>query len=98
MNEKCLACIEAYATFLDAQAKGKVPPDQASPEIQDAITHAPSWQTHSIMGQMVMACVALPSCMDHLVPHHKTAQEKMALSGGLLVPGAGNGPRPKGQG
>jgi hypothetical protein len=94
MNLHCLACIEAHVTFLTEQENGKHPAEEEAPEIREAYTLAPSWQTHTMMGQMMMTCVALPSCYEHLVPQKKSPMERSALAGGVLIPGPGNGPRP----
>jgi hypothetical protein len=93
---KCLACYEELANFLGAQEEGKIPDDAERPVPEDAVTFAPAWQTKTIMGQMVMACIALPSCERHLVPQKRSAVEQSVMRGGVLIPGAGNGPPPHG--
>lgn len=79
---KCLSCVgEFMMASRKAQANGEVP---ELPEIRDAITMAPSWQTKTTMGQMVMACVAVPTCMQHLGAQEKSALEKAADNGLFL--------------
>lgn len=75
---KCLSCINDY--FQWQQNK----PDSDPPEIDDAITWAPSWQSNSIMGQMYFACVMAPSCMRHLGIKQMTPEER-AIAGGILL-------------
>jgi hypothetical protein len=54
------------------------------PGINEAITLAPMWQQQPIGPQMAFACVAVPSCMEHLNSREVTPEEK-AVQGGLLL-------------
>lgn len=79
---KCLACVSEHLA-----ARQKMP-DQDPPVIQDAITWAPSWQTKTMGGNVMMACVAVPSCLDHLSNEEKSPQQR-AMEGGILLGGSG---------
>jgi hypothetical protein len=91
---QCLQCIGEHKAEVHnrdgnralAKARGAdyEEPTEPLPPIRVAVTLAPSWQTLSAMGQMVMACVAVPVCFEHIAAHEKTAEEK-AVSGGLLL-------------
>jgi hypothetical protein len=82
---KCLQCCSEY---IIARSKGI--PEEERPEIQDAVTWAPSWQMHQVMGQMAIAGIALPTCMDHLESKEKTAEQR-AAEGGIILGGPGRG-------
>jgi hypothetical protein len=64
---KCNPCV---AEYIDARNKaGPAAEVTELPEIHDAATLAPQWQSQSSMGQMMFACVAVPVCMEkHLAP------------------------------
>ena len=54
-----------------------------------AITLAPTWQQLNLGGgNVVMGCVAVPTCPVHLV--QQTAQQAGRTQSGLLVPGSMN--------
>jgi hypothetical protein len=85
---------EALAVFQGRQASYEA--EMAAhplPEIRPAVTFSPSWQQTQIasqMGmQMVMTCVALPVCYEHIEVREKTAEEK-AMSGGKILPARGS--------
>jgi hypothetical protein len=80
---KCLQCCGEYLL-----AKKKFGADADLPEIHDMVTWAPSWQSTTMMGQMIVAAVPLPTCLDHMESKEKTAQQR-AMEGGILLPGAG---------
>jgi hypothetical protein len=47
----------------------------------------PSWQQTMLgPGQLVLACIALPICINHIAFKEQTPQEKAARSG-LALPG-----------
>ena len=87
----CLSCIGNWMQRQKDIREGVLidgePPEPY--EIQEAITWAPSWQTQNIMGQVVVACVALPSCMNCLSPEEKSAAERATRSG-LALPAPGS--------
>lgn len=80
---KCLNCIGEYNIAIQKY------PGAGKPPINDAITLAPTWQNTTLMGQTFFACVAVPTCMDHLTTQEKTPQQK-AMEGGLILGGPGN--------
>jgi hypothetical protein len=79
-------CLQCCGEYIQARDSG-MPPAQR-PAIQMSATWAPSWQTHTINGQMMMACVVIPSCFDHLGNRQKSAEE-MAAGSGLFLGGSG---------
>jgi hypothetical protein len=85
----CLQCVSEVLQFEARQARGEIPELAAPPSLREAITLAPSWQQQSIMGQMVMACVAVPTCKEHLQVKEVSPQDR-ALLGGKLIPGRVN--------
>jgi hypothetical protein len=71
------------------EAKQALGEDVEIPEINDAITLAPSWQERRIGPQMIMACVALPVCKSHLEVNELSPAEQ-AVRNGRLLEGAPN--------
>jgi hypothetical protein len=85
---KCIKCFEfAFNARRDLDNgvlwDGQEP---VVPEVKDAITMAPSWQSQSIMNQMLFACVPLPCCEEHLEERKETPIER-ATKSGLALPG-----------
>jgi hypothetical protein len=79
MELKCLACISEWiGSGSDA--------DQYDAVVNDAVTMAPAWESKTMMGQMMMAAVPLPSCLKHLGVKEKSPQEK-AMQSGLFLGG-----------
>jgi hypothetical protein len=58
------------------------------PRVNMAVVWLPSWQTNSVQGQVLMACIALPSCLACTIHREDSIVEKMTKSG-LALPGAG---------
>lgn len=81
---KCNTCVGEYLNFAVKKVKGEVPEEAVPPEIKDAVTMAPSWQSNMTMGQLMMACVPLPTCMDHIQVTELSAEQRALLSGILL--------------
>lgn len=86
----CLSCVSEYILarnkWIDSgQPDGMEPVFDKMVEV--AVTEAPSWQQQAMGGQMVVACVTLPTCMKHLGVREKTAMERAAGSG-LMIPGS----------
>jgi len=85
----CLSCVSEYILAKNKWIEGGQP-EGYEPDYNElvlcAVTEAPSWQQQIMGGQMVMACVTVPSCMKHLGVREKTAMERAAGSG-LMVPG-----------
>ena len=86
MFPKCLQCVAAHKHFVAQQKLGNIPEEFPEPPIADAITLVANWQQQQIMGQMIMACVAIPACEDHIEVQEQTAEEK-AIAGGRLLQG-----------
>ena len=84
MELKCLDCVAQYKSFLANQNLGNTPEDYPAPVIKDAVTLVPAWQQQVFGGQIVMACVAVPTCMDHIQVSEMTAEQKAVLGGRLL--------------
>lgn len=84
-----LKCSDCVAIVLNHRAKvnlGEIAPESEEPPMNDAVTMAPSWQTRMVHGNMMMACVALPSCLDHLEVSGLTPEQRATL-GGYVLPG-----------
>lgn len=79
-------CLQCCAEYIIARDSG-MPADQRPP-IQLACTWAPSWQSQSFGGQVVVACAVVPSCFDHL-SNRQRSPEEMAASRGLILGGGG---------
>lgn len=77
---KCSQCVAEYLAY-EAGINGD---GGEIPEILDPITLAASWQQNNIMGQMVIACVSLPTCLKHLQVSKMSAEQKAILGGKLL--------------
>jgi hypothetical protein len=84
MRDLCLPCISEW---IKAECPGG-PDGEEFSKISESITLAPSWETKTMMGQMVMACVMVPTCLGHLGVKEKTPQEK-AMESGLFLGGNG---------
>lgn len=80
----CLDCIGNYKMTLARYEDGS---QEQLPQVNNAVTLCPSWQNTSIMGQMVMACVAVPTCAEHIGVTPKSPRQRAAESG-LIVPGS----------
>jgi hypothetical protein len=86
----CLSCVSEYILARNKWIESGQPDGEEpnyNTEVNPAVTEAPSWQSQAMGGQMVVACVPLPTCMKHLGVREKTAMEKAAGSG-LMVPGS----------
>jgi hypothetical protein len=89
MQCSCLTCIGEYQMAVKDKEAGVLHDGEVPkiPEIGVAVTMAPSWQQTQIMGQMIMACVAIPTCMRHLSTEKKSAIER-ATASGLAIGGS----------
>jgi hypothetical protein len=85
----CLDCIGEVLSHQAQVSMGNIPEGTPEPEPEFAITLAPSWQMKSVMGQQILACVAVPACMRHLTATVVSPVEK-AVMGGKLLPGRSN--------
>jgi hypothetical protein len=74
-----LLCLQCLAEERQAKDKG-----EEEAEAREAVTLAPTWASNAFMGQMVMACVAVPSCREHLNIQDKTPQQR-AMEGGIVL-------------
>lgn len=84
MSTKCLACTGQFVQASKQAVNGSVP---VLPEIKEAVTWAPAWQNTIIQGQMVISCVAVPTCMEHLGVEKESAAEIAARRGLALGQG-----------
>jgi hypothetical protein len=66
------------------EAKRALGEDVEIPEVNEAITMAPSWQQQRVGPQLVMACVALPVCEKHLEVSELSPAEQAVREGRLL--------------
>ena len=89
MNEQVIYCTACVSEYIDAIQKWEDAPVGDRPEFMDlvrpAITYAPSWQSMTMLGQMVWGCVAAPACLQHLGRREISVVEKAVGSG--LIPG-----------
>jgi len=83
---KCVDCIGELLAWQKAHPMGQMPGDPPAPEVGDAVTFAPAWQIKTMMGQQIMACIAVPACMRHLGVTENSPIEQAVL-GGKLIPG-----------
>jgi hypothetical protein len=86
----CLSCVSEYILAKNKWVEGGQPDGQEpdyETDVLPAVTEAPSWQQQIVGGQMIMACVPLPTCMKHLGVREQTPMERAAHSG-LMVPGS----------
>ena len=90
MQASCLQCIGEYQMAVNDREEGILHNGETPviPVINAAVTLAPAWQQTMIMGQMVMSCVAVPSCMAHLQTKKQSSIER-ATASGLAIGGAG---------
>jgi hypothetical protein len=65
---------------------GMEPENMAPPVINDAICLVPVWQQMQVGQNMVMGCVAIPACMEHIEVKEMSPIEK-AVQGGRIIPG-----------
>jgi hypothetical protein len=86
---KCLMCVSEYLVLSEDEKIRIQADDQFDAVVQDAVTLAPSWQEHSIGGQPLVACIAVPACMGHLGIKKDSIQE-LASRSGLALPGINN--------
>jgi len=71
--------------------RGILQDGEVRPMPRDAITMAPSWQQQTQMGpgQMAIACVAIPSCKEHLQVQEISAIDRAIMGGKLILGGQG---------
>jgi hypothetical protein len=81
---KCMMCVGALVMMEAKRALGET---VDLPEVNEAITMAPSWQQQRIGPNLVMACVALPVCKSHLEVSELSPAEQ-AIRNGTLLEGA----------
>jgi hypothetical protein len=86
MDIKCLNCVAVHKKFVSDQTIGSIPEEFPEPVVNDAITYAPSWQQQVVAGTLVMACIAIPVCVDHVEVAEMTAEQR-AVQGGRLLQG-----------
>lgn len=85
---KCTVCVSEYLAakkdwdMLIDKTEWNEP---SMADIRDSYTMAPSWQQKEIMGTLVVTCVTLPICMEHLAPTEISATQR-AMNAGLVVP------------
>ena len=84
MATKCLQCAGEFKLASKKAKNGSTP---ELPEIRDAVTWAPSWQTTEVGPQTVIGCVAIPTCLEHLGASEKSPADRLAAMG--LLPGRG---------
>jgi hypothetical protein len=75
-------CLQCVGEMIQAERQHLDP----VPQPEEAITLAPSWQQQVVGGQMIMACVTVPTCLKHLVIGEVSPIQR-ALSNGLVIPG-----------
>lgn len=78
---KCLACVGEMVLAEVKNAKGEEVP---VPEPEEAWTMAPSWQEKRVGQQLVMACIAIPTCKRHLTVDELSPIEQAIRNGKLL--------------
>lgn len=88
----CLHCISEYMQKKIKEADGKdfsLSAEELNINCNVGITLAPTWQQLNLGGgNIVMGCVAVPTCPVHLV--QQTPQQAGRTQSGLLVPGGPN--------
>lgn len=86
---KCLDCVGEMLYWMKNHPAGQVEENDPVPQPADAVTLAPSWQMKTVMGQQIMACVAVPACYRHLGVEKASALDQ-AVMGGKLLHGLAN--------
>jgi hypothetical protein len=83
MNVSCLQCVGEYLLARDDKEAGILHDGEEPviPDIRPAVTLAPSWQQTEVLGQLLMYCVALPSCLEHLRTKKESPIERATRSG-----------------
>ena len=84
MELKCLPCISQMRQHRQQVELGQIPADTPEPFVKEAITLVPTWQQQIVGNQMVVACVTVPACMEHIEVREPSAEEK-AIQGGRLL-------------
>lgn len=77
---KCFSCIEIFV------ANGKKKEEWG--KVRNSATLVPTWQQKVVGGNLMMACVTLPTCIEHIISKPETPEE-IAARTGLAIPGAG---------
>ncbi len=85
MSVKCVTCCGELLLFEARQVRGDIPENERPPQVDDAWTFAPSWQQQVVGAQMVMACVALPTCKRHMTAVELSAADKAVMGGKILL-------------
>lgn len=79
-----MKCLQCCGELLVAEARNLRGEVTVLPEVEEAWTLAPSWQKQEIMGQIVMACVAVPTCKKHLTASEMSPLDQAVQNGKLL--------------
>lgn len=82
----CMQCSAEWKMYVVKKTNGTLAADTPVPEIRAAYTWAPAWQQQQIGGQLVMACIPLPTCLEHLAVSELSSLDR-AIMGGKLLPG-----------
>jgi hypothetical protein len=77
---KCNPCVEEYLKLPDGE--------QDWNNVNDADTYVPTWQTKTMMGQMLAGVISTPVCKKHIVMAKPNVQEQAARNG-IILPGGG---------
>lgn len=88
---KCAGCVNDFLTVsMDIKNgilhDGKEP---TLPELNDAVTWLPNWQTQNMGGQVVVGVISLPTCLKHAGYKEETPAERATRSG-LIIGGKEN--------
>jgi hypothetical protein len=81
---KCLQCVSESIVHEAKIKRGEIPEGTTGPEERDGVTFAPSWQQQQVMGQMVMACVAVLTCREHLQVAEISPADQAVRNGRLI--------------
>ena len=85
---KCMPCVTEYKVNREKEGEDGDATSIDMSKLGDAITEVPVWQQQLIAGQLIVTCVTLPVCYDHIEAREKTEVEK-AVEGGHLLMGTG---------
>jgi len=82
MNLKCVKCIEDFIE-LDQDDRERILTNENEFDmaVNNAVTIVPSWQQSKVGDQLLMACVSVPICMEHLIPADKVQQPVVSKTG-----------------
>lgn len=80
----CYVCVANHKLYRVKKENQTLPEGTAEPMVYDAVTMVPTWQQQQVGVQMVMACVTVPTCENHIEVKELSELDKVIQGGRIL--------------